>query len=94
MSSERWVEAAMNSADQAKCDLLGIRVMAYYGSKDKSHRPFSTAYSVRKRVPLLDAHQIINLCTMKADGTKEVAIFRSVESAIRGATSKANTFLR
>lgn len=86
--NERWVEAKMGLDLHAKCDLLGIRVMSYMGSKMSALSPH---YSVRKGTPIItpSARIIINnLLSKKSDGTKEVAIFRSVEDAIKGATSK------
>lgn len=90
---ERWVEAVLSPTDQAKCDLLGIRVMCYMGAKMSALSP---CYSVRKR-PQSYAdtyyHTPKNLCRHRPDTTApEVCIFRSTDEAIKGATNKKYFF--
>ena len=40
---ERWVEAVLSPTDQAKCDLLGVRVMKYVGVFDVHDPVYSRA---------------------------------------------------
>lgn len=87
MASERWQEAVLSPEQQGKCYLLGIRIMYNSGSKFSA----LTQFSVRQNQGNGKFGEYIpvnNLLASRADGTREVVIFRTADAAIRGAASK------